>query len=88
MQIDYKITTWERFEIDDEHREAVESFLKDNPKADAMDIFNWACDNGIDPDIQRLDHAEELVMPEDNDGQATLEILVNDTQIFSNAINS
>jgi hypothetical protein len=84
MQIDYKITTWERFEIDDEHREALESFLKDNPKADAMDIFNWACDNDIDPYVEKIDGPDELMFPEDNDNQATLEILVNEKCIFSN----
>jgi len=85
MKIEYKITTWERFEIDDEHREAVESFLKDNPKADAMDIFDWACDNNIAmPRIEKLDETDELMSPEENKGQATLEILINDKSIFNN----
>jgi hypothetical protein len=84
MHIDYKITTWERFEIDDEHREALESFLKDNPKADAMNIYNWACDNDIDPYVEKIEGTDKLMFPEDNDNQATLEILVNEECIFSN----
>jgi len=85
MKIEYKITTWERFEIDDEHREALESFLKDNPIADAMDIFDWACDNNIDmPRIEKLDETDELMSPKENGGQATLEILINDESIFNN----
>jgi hypothetical protein len=84
MQIDYKITTWERFEIDDEHREALESFLKDNPEADAMDILNWTYANGIGPYVEKIDGTDEIMFPGDNGNQATLEILVNEERIFSN----
>jgi len=84
MKIDYKITTWERFDISDEHEEELREFMKKNPQADAMDVYHWACDNGFEPEVKKIDGVDKILNPEDNGGQATLEILLNEKTIFSN----
>jgi hypothetical protein len=86
MKIDYKITTWERFDIEDEYRDALLAFLKENPQAKAMDIYDWYCSIGGDPYPDRVDGTEEFMTPKQNGGFATLEIFdnPNDDAIFSN----
>ena len=39
IHIDQKFTIWERFSIEDENKEALESFLKENPKASGLEIY-------------------------------------------------
>jgi hypothetical protein len=85
IHIDYKVTTWERFSIDEEHKEALEEFLKENPEADATDIFNWAADEGLeDPYCDNIDGSEEILFPKDNGGQPTLEITIHNQIIHHN----
>jgi hypothetical protein len=86
MKIDYKITTWERFDIEDEHKDALLAFLRENPKATAMDIYNWYCDIGGDPCPYGVDGTEEFMTPKQNRGFATLEIFdsPSDDAILSN----
>jgi hypothetical protein len=86
MKIDYKITTWERFEIEDEHKGALLAFLKENPQATGIDIYNWYCDIGGDPYVEAMSDTEHHVRPEENGGFATLEVFdnPNDDAIFSN----
>ena len=75
MKVDYKITTWERFDIDDEHKDALLAYLKENPKASAMEILGWAFDIGDDPYVEKIDGSDEEMTPEENDGHSTIEIL-------------
>lgn len=84
IHIDQKVTTWQRFSFEEKHREKLEKFLKENPKADVTEIYDWACDNDIDPDHEILDGTEEILSPEENKGQTTLEITSNDEVIHHN----
>jgi hypothetical protein len=88
MKVDYKITTWERFDIDDEHKDALMAFLKENPKATAMDIFDWSSELGVDPYVERIEGSDEEMTPKENDGYSTLEISTDDFKevLFSNQI--
>jgi hypothetical protein len=88
MKVDYKITTWERFDIDDEHEDALMAFLKENPKATAMDIFDWSLKLGVDPYVERIEGSDEEMTPEENNGYATLEVLTHHCGkvLFSNQI--
>ena len=83
MFIDYKTTVWERFEIEDEHKDLLLEFLKENPKASAMDIWNWYADNGGDPYSDTIGTSEEMSV-EENGGSSTIEILLNDKILFQN----
>lgn len=88
MRVEYKITTWESFWIEDEHKESLLAFLKENPEADAMEIYDWALELGCDSYIERIDGVDDFITPEENAGQATIEILTDDgrTTLFTNEI--
>lgn len=75
MFIDYKTTVWERFEIEDEDKELLLAFLKENPEASAMDIYAWYCDNGGDPHCETIEGTSEEMSPKENGGNSTLEIV-------------
>ena len=75
MFIDYKTTVWERFEIEDEHKESLLEFLKENPEASAMDIWNWYSDNGGDPHCETIEGTSVEMSPEENNGYSTLQIV-------------
>ena len=82
IQIDQKMTIWRRFEIEDEHKEALELFLKENPNADYDDLYNWACDIGEDPVSEYVEGSEECLEAKDNGGASTLEIMQNHKTFF------
>ena len=81
------MTMWEEFNIEDEHQEALLAYLQENPLADYLDLYNWAGDQGFDPESHTLEGTEEVLTPEDNGGQSTLEITAfpNNKIIFQNA---
>jgi hypothetical protein len=87
IHIDQKVTTWQRFSIDEEHREELEKFLKENPEADGSDIYDWASNNDLDPYCESMEGQglDELISPEENGGQPTLEIISNNEAIYQNA---
>jgi hypothetical protein len=84
MFIDYKTTVWERFEIEDEHKDSLLEFLKENPEASAMDIWNWYSDNGGDPHCETIEGTSEEMSVEENGGSSTLEILCDGKTIYQN----
>ena len=86
MKIDYKITTWERFEIEDEHKQALLDFLKENPRATGIDIYNWYSDMGGDPYVEVQSGTENVMSLEENGGYSTLEVFDNPCEdaIFAN----
>ena len=84
IHIDTKITIWERFSIGDEHKEALDLFLKENPDATYLELYDWAADNDGDPTTEILDGTEELMSKEENGGFPTLEILQDAKSFFSN----
>jgi hypothetical protein len=87
IQIAQKMTMWEEFNIEDEHQEALLAYLEENPLADYNDLYIWANDQGFDPESHTLEGTEEILTPEDNGGQSTLEITadLNRKIIFQNA---
>jgi hypothetical protein len=87
MFIDYKTTVWERFEIEDQDKDLLLEFLKQNPEASAMDIYAWYCDNGGDPHCETIEGTSEEMSVEENGGSSTLEILSSDgnEMIYQNA---
>ncbi|RPI69948.1 MAG: hypothetical protein EHM38_06990 [Geobacteraceae bacterium] len=89
MKIEYKVTTWERFDIEDKHREGLLEFLKENPKAAAMDIYNWYCDIGGDPYIEQTTNTDCEMTTDENGGCSTIEVYddPNDEAIWWNGTN-
>ena len=84
MFIDYKTTVWERFEIEDEHKESLLKFLKENPETSAMEIYDWYCENGGDARWETLQDTSEEISIVENGGSSTIEILLNDKTIYQN----
>jgi hypothetical protein len=82
IKIDQKMTVWARFEIEDEHEEALKAYLEENPLANYDDLYNWACEMGEDPVSEYLEGTEEELTPDDNGGQSTLEINLDNKLIF------
>lgn len=75
IHIDSKITIWDRFSIDDEHKEELMEFLRQNPDATANDIIDWASDNAIDGEHSTITDTGEPMTPDENDGQSTVEVI-------------
>lgn len=84
IHIDQKFTIWERFSIEDEHLETLESFLKENPDASSLDIYDWAHEQGFSISRRRLEGTQESLDTLDNGGEATLEIIQHAKTIHSN----
>ena len=84
MFIDYKTTIWERFEIEDENKDLLLAFLKDNPEAGPSDIYVWYCENGGDPHCETIEGTSEEMSVEENGGSSTIEILLDDKIIYEN----
>ena len=84
IHIDAKITIWERFTIGDEHKEALKLFLKENPDATYLELYEWAADNDGDPETEYLEGTDEPMTTAENGGFSTLEILQDSQAFFSN----
>jgi len=74
IHIDSKITIWDRFSVDDEHKEELMEFLKQNPGASASDILEAMADQAYGH-TTLVDTGEELT-PEGNGGEATVEVVM------------
>jgi hypothetical protein len=75
IHIDSKITIWNRFSIDDEYKEELVEFLRQDPEATANDIIDWASDNGIDGEHSTILNPGITMTPDENDGLATAKII-------------
>jgi hypothetical protein len=78
IHIDQKITTWERFEIDDEHKDALLEYIKENPSFTSLDLYDWAHEQGYDPHSEIIEGAEETLDPYENNNKPTIVILQDD----------
>lgn len=74
IHIDQKITAWERLSLNDECKQDLLQFLKNNPFANSLDIYDWAHEQGYDPSSELLEGTQEVMSPEENDNQPTMEI--------------
>ena len=81
MHVDFKITNWERVEFSDElEGEVLEAFKKGDIR-DMDDLIKVL--NGADCEWDTLDCAEP-VTPEENGGQATLEVYNGEDEFLFN----
>lgn len=85
IHIDSKITIWDRFSLDDEHKEALQEFLQENPDTLASDISDWASELGIDGEHETLTDTGDEMTPDENGGEATVEISMGDATLWTNA---
>jgi hypothetical protein len=80
MYIDYKATIWFRISLRGEEEKVIEALKNGksvNELYDEFDDFLVGCDPMFD--------TEEILTPEENNGQSTIEIYKDTELIYSNA---
>ena len=82
MKIDGKFTMWQRFEIPDILESDLKEFLEQNPKASFEDIYNWAQDQDLDPECETLEETSEPLLPSENHGAPTVEVILDTVPSF------
>jgi hypothetical protein len=84
MTIDFKITTWERCIVSDEDAEEILELIRNGKIISSADLFNYC-----EPDFEQMIEVEEPMVPEENGGNATIEVCEdkNMSLIWDNSIN-
>ena len=88
IYIDQKITTWERFEIDDEHKDALFEYMKENPSFTSLDLYDWAHEQGYNPHSEIIEGAEQTLDPCENNKESTIQILQDDPDNLINCMRT
>lgn len=85
MNFDFKITTWERIQVEDDMEELVLSALKEGKIESSNDIYDYLADEG-DANIssERLMEVEEQMTVKENFGNATIEVYENTKLVWDN----
>jgi hypothetical protein len=77
LNIDSKITIWDRFHLDEKSKDALMELLKERPTTTASDIFDWADENGYATcGYGTLADTGEEMSPAENKGESTLEVAI------------
>ena len=85
MQVDFKITTWERVEIPQEYQDQVIEALKSGEVSTAEDLIQLLAEATYEGVIAETD---EQMTPEDNGGCSTIDVLDEEgNTIWKNAEN-
>jgi len=80
MYIDFKITTWERIEIPEEHKEKVLKAIKNKEITSTNDMFD-KFSNDFQISLEDLSEVDEQMTPEENNGCSTIEVYGEKTDI-------
>jgi len=73
MDFDFKVTTWERITVPQEHEARVLKGIEDGEITCASDVWD-ICD---DADLEYVDVPSEQMSVEENGGEATIEVIDN-----------
>ncbi len=85
MQVDFKITTWERVDVPEEHKEAIVKALESGEITTANDLIEFiesATYEGI------IDEVSEQMNITENDGQSTIEAIIEGKTIWENGVSN
>ena len=80
MDFDFKVTTWKRVTVSEEHEQQVLDAIKGGSVTCANDIFGIVSS----AECKKLDDADEQMTIEDNMGASTIEVLNDSDTIFEN----
>jgi hypothetical protein len=83
MHVDFKITAWERVEIPEDRKEVVLAALEDGRISTANDLIEFLeamYEEGYEYKGMVLE-TEEQMLPEENDGQPTIEFFSEKGQL-------
>lgn len=78
MHVDFKITTWERIEIPEEHQ----SEVLDKIKKGIISIPQDVCEEIGHDETEMLNDYKEEITIEENDGQRTIEVYDDNYQLI------
>lgn len=72
MHVDFKITTWERVEIPENHEGEILEAIKSGKVKTANDIFDQF--PSLDISCNKIHDVDEQMTPEENGGSSTIEV--------------
>lgn len=85
MDFDFKITTWERVNVSEEHEQEVLQAIKEGKITSANDIFCFlAGKEDVNIECIKLTDVEEQMTVEENGGCSTIEVIDNGKEVFNN----
>ena len=85
MQVDFKITTWERVHVPENHSATIQAALKDETITSATDIFDMLSEDGADDLIyEQLHNMNEQMTVKENGRCSTIEILEGSETTWQN----
>jgi hypothetical protein len=79
--IDFKITSWERVQVSDDKVEEIISKIKSGEISSSEDLIELTINSEY---LGIIDDTTEQMTIEENDGQSTIEILVDTETVFTN----
>lgn len=86
MKVDFKVETWERYEVPEEHSEKVLKAIKEGKINDSGDLFNFLDEMGEPCNQGHLDIAPEQITVQENGGFPTLECYEGEEKVWDNQI--
>ena len=85
MYIDFKISTWERVQIDDSIKKEVIAKLKSGEITSSSDLYEHFNEELFSFDSDIMYEASEQLTPKDNNGMSTIEAYEDDhSDIWTN----
>jgi hypothetical protein len=86
LEIDFKVTTWERATINPENYEEVLNAIKTGKISSGEELANYLRDKGdANISFNILPYCTEQMTVEENDGCSTIEVVQNEQTIWDNA---
>jgi hypothetical protein len=85
MKIDIKITAWERVQVPEDLEEEVLAAIKSGQLNTTEEILSFCENSGLGlAEWEVLPESEEYMSLEDNNGEATIEVLDSTETIYTN----
>lgn len=87
MKFDFKITAWERVEVPEELEAAVLEKVKSGDLRTTNEIISFVEDRGGSVSWEVIPECEEYLTPQDNGGEATIEVMEDGEFLYTNSLN-
>lgn len=85
MNFDFKITTWERVNVSEEHEDIVLEAIKSGEISSAADVFDFLADKGdMNVETNTILETDEQMTVEENGGSSTIEVMDEGKIIYKN----
>lgn len=85
MKFEFKTTVWETVDFPEKYNEEVLQAIKDGKINSSEDIFTFLAEKGEhNVDCKVLSNTSEQMIPDEQDGQSTIEISDSTSSIWNN----